>query len=81
MNTPDHPTSCGSTCIAAVVASDVREIKLAVVGDPRIGLPGLVEDMRRLKEWQRKIDLRVASISGGVTTIVLLVKFLLTTIH
>jgi len=75
------PTICGANCVASVVASDVREIKEAVVGNARIGLTGLVEDMRRIKEWQRKIDLRVASISGGVTTLVLLVKFILTTFH
>lgn len=63
------------------VASDVREIKQAVLGDQKIGLPGLVNDVRTLKQWRARVDLRVATIAGGVSAVVILAKWLLTVMY
>lgn len=54
----------------------IRDVHLAVCGDEDIGVAGLVQEMRELKEWRRKLDLRVAGISGGVSVILFLVKLI-----
>lgn len=56
------------------VGADVREIKEAVLGNEKIGLPGLVNDVRDLKCWRSQIDLRTAGIAGFTSAVVLLVK-------
>ncbi len=53
----------------------LREIHLAVCGNEKIGINGLVSDMREIKSWRRGIDLRVAKVSGLVTGLVLLGKY------
>lgn len=58
----------------------LREIHLAVCGNEKIGVTGLVSDMREIKSWRRGIDLRVAKVSGLVTSLVLLGKFIWTKI-
>lgn len=50
------------------------EVHLAVCGNKRLGVPGLVQDVRELKEWRRNLDLRTAAISGGITAVVLIAK-------
>lgn len=59
---------------------DVHEIHQAVKGDSSIGLNGLVKDNTECKRWRSSVDLRVATISGGISAAVvivtLLVKFL-----
>lgn len=57
-----------------VIADDVREIRQAVIGDSKIGLPGLVNEMKTVKRWQAQMDLRVAAISGGVAVLFTLGK-------
>lgn len=54
------------------IGNDIHEIKQAVMGDTKIGLNGLVKDMDGMKKWRASIDLRVASISGGVAVFILL---------
>ena len=58
------------------IASDVRDIKQAVLGDKAIGLNGLVDDMREMKTWRDAVTLRVALISGAVSGAVLGAKAL-----
>lgn len=57
-----------------VIADDVREIRQAVIGDSKIGLPGLVNEMKTVKRWQARMDIRVATISGGVAVAVVAIK-------
>lgn len=48
------------------MAEDIREIKQAVLGDPDIGLNGLVGDVRDLKNFRSNLMLKVAAVSGFV---------------
>jgi hypothetical protein len=48
------------------MAEDIREIKQAVLGDPDIGLNGLVGDMKEMKEFRSNLALKVAALSGFV---------------
>jgi hypothetical protein len=54
----------------------LREIHIAVCGNERLGVPGLVEDVREIKRWRRSIDLRAAKISGGICVLFFLAKIL-----
>ena len=53
------------------IASDVREIKQAVLGDKAIGLNGLVDDMREMKTWRNSITIKAALVSGAVSSVIL----------
>lgn len=53
------------------MASDIREIKQAVIGDKTIGLNGLVDDMKEMKEFRNKITIKMAVVSGIVSGAVL----------
>ena len=53
------------------IASDVREIKQAVLGDKAIGLNGLVDDMKEMKTWRNSITIKAALVSGAVSSIIL----------
>ena len=53
------------------IASDVREIKQAVLGDKAIGLNGLVDDMREMKTWRNSITMKAALVSGAVSSVIL----------
>jgi hypothetical protein len=53
------------------IASDVREIKQAVLGDKAIGLNGLVDDMREMKTWRNSITIKAALVSGAVSSAIL----------
>lgn len=59
------------------IASDVREIKQAVLGDKAIGLNGLVDDMREMKTWRNSITIKAALVSGAVSSVILGGKALL----
>lgn len=50
------------------IASDVREIKQAVLGDKAIGLNGLVDDMKEMKTWRNSITIKAAVVSGIVSS-------------
>jgi len=50
------------------IASDVREIKQAVLGDKAIGLNGLVDDMKEMKSWRNSITMKAAVVSGLVSS-------------
>ena len=50
------------------IASDVREIKQAVLGDKTIGLNGLVDDMKEMKSWRNSITIKAAVVSGVVSS-------------
>ena len=52
------------------------DIHLAVCGDKTLGVDGLVEDVRDLKKFRRTMELKTASISGGVAVFVLAAKAL-----
>lgn len=53
----------------------LRDVHLAVCGNENVGVPGLVKDVRELKEWKRRVELRVAGISGAVSLIVIAAKW------
>jgi len=53
------------------IASDVREIKQAVLGDKAIGLNGLVDDMKEMKSWRNSITIKAALVSGAVSSVIL----------
>jgi len=55
----------------------LRDIHLAVCGNPELGVDGLVTEVRELKKFRRRVELKVASISGGTALAVLLVKHLI----
>ena len=59
------------------VCRDVRDIKIAVCGDERIGIHGLVKDVEDLKAWRRRLDLRVAGIAGFISALVSILKYLM----
>jgi len=61
------------------VCRDVRDIKIAVCGDERIGIHGLVKDVDDLKEWRRRLDLRVAGIAGFISALVSILKYFMST--
>jgi hypothetical protein len=54
------------TAQCAIDRKMLSDIHLAVCGDKEIGVDGLVSDVRDLKSWRRKLDLRVAGIAGAV---------------
>ena len=56
------------------IQEDVKEIKNAVIGDEKIGLTGLVPRMAKLEKWARRLDVRIATVSGGVCVTVWLVQ-------
>jgi len=51
----------------AEMARDIREIKQAVIGDRTIGLNGLVNDMKEMKEFRQQVVLRTALVAGFVS--------------
>ena len=55
---------------------DVALIKRAVVGEEMTGHSGLVAEVRDLKNWRSKLDLRVASVTGGVMILGFVIKYL-----
>jgi len=57
---------------------DVRDIKLAVVGDRHLGVEGLVGEVKTLQKWRSKLDLRVATISGFIAAALAFIKYLFT---
>lgn len=57
--------------------NDIREIKQAVIGDPKLGLNGLVNDMSEMKSWRNSITIKVAVVSGIVSGSVVGAKTLL----
>lgn len=55
----------------------VDEVHTAVVGDERLGHPGLVRRVGRLEDWRDSLTLKIAGVSGVVTGIGLVVQWLL----
>jgi len=55
---------------------DIRDIKLAVLGNKDLGVSGLVNDVSSLKMWRLQIDGRILLISGFITGVVFLLKYL-----
>jgi len=53
------------------IASDVREIKQAVLGDKAIGLNGLVDDMKEMKSWRASVTMKAAAVSGAVSSVII----------
>lgn len=48
---------------------DVRDIKLAVIGDEKLGTSGLVSRVRRLEKKQRWFEIRLAGFLGGLVVV------------
>lgn len=59
-----------------VLTDDVHEIHQAVKGDSAIGLTGLVKDNESHKRWRSSVDLRVATISGGISASVVILTLI-----
>ena len=59
------------------MAQDIREIKQAVLGNKSIGLNGLVDDMKAMKEFRDSIAIKVALVSGFVSASIIGGKALL----
>jgi len=59
-----------------ILSGDGHEIHQAVKGDSNIGLSGLVKDNEAHKRWRSNVDLRVATISGGISATVVIVTLL-----
>jgi len=57
------------------VCGDVHAIKIALVGDERLGVPGVIAELRDLKNWRTNLDLRIATISGAIAGIAMLLKW------
>lgn len=55
--------------------SDVHAIKIALVGDDRLGVPGVISELRDLKVWRTSLDLRIATISGGIAVVAIGIKW------
>ena len=55
--------------------SDVHAIKIALVGDERLGVPGVIAELRDLKRWRTNLDLRIATISGGIAVVAFGIKW------
>ena len=60
------------------MAQDIREIKQAVLGNKSIGLNGLVDDMKAMKEFRDSIAIKVALVSGFVSATIIGGKALIT---
>jgi hypothetical protein len=56
----------------------LKDIHLAVCGNDKLGVSGLVEDVRDLKRWKSSQDIRSAGVAGIVTGVVLAVKAIFT---
>ena len=67
-STADHLRPC------ALHEKMLRDIHLAVCGNKELGVDGLVADVRELKKFRSRVELKVASISGGVAVAVLALK-------
>jgi hypothetical protein len=56
----------------------VEDIHLAVIGDQKLGVSGLVNRMGKMEKWRNMIDLRIMAISGFVAGAASIVKHFLT---
>lgn len=59
----------------------LREIHLAVCGSDRLGVPGLVNEVKRLKEFRNQVVFRSAWISGAVAALALGGKYVLSKLN
>lgn len=55
----------------------VNDIHAALVGNPEFKQAGLITKVEELERWRRNFDLRIAFMSGFVSTIVSGVGFLI----
>lgn len=56
----------------------LERIEKAIVGDPAIGLTGLVPRVGKLEHWVRRADIRIATVTGaGFGIWFLIEKFIL----
>lgn len=56
----------------------LRDVKIAVIGDQEYGQDGLVSRMKAMELWRRNLDIRIASMSGGILVAGFVVKYFLT---
>lgn len=47
----------------------VNRIETAICGDEKMKIPGLASDVAEIKEWRRKLMLRLAFVSGGFVSL------------
>lgn len=59
-----------------VNTEDTCLIKRAVIGEESTGQNGLVKDVAELKAWRSKVTIKVASISGALTVVMLIAKYI-----
>lgn len=48
---------------------DIRDIKLAVIGDEKLGTSGLVSRVRKLEKKQRWFEIRLAGFLGALAVL------------
>lgn len=53
------------------IEQSTKRTEQAVFGDEDIGLPGLVNDMREMKEFRRNLTLKAVGISAAITATVI----------
>lgn len=56
--------------------ADVDTIKRAVLGDEILEQRGLMHRVGKLERWRDSVTVRLAAFSGGVTVLVLIVRYL-----
>ena len=56
------------------IEHSVSRTERAVFGEIASGLPGLVDDVRGLKHWRDSLNIKTATIAGGVAAAILGVK-------
>ncbi len=57
---------------AEELISHVKEIKLILEGNTKLGIEGLVKTVSRHEKWIGKMDLRLAAWSGAGATLALI---------
>jgi hypothetical protein len=78
----DHEKDACLTCPNLIDRDElgrmIRETHLAVVGNPRLGVTGLVSRMEHVEEKQRKITLQAVGFGGVVAGAVVGLKGIIT---
>lgn len=60
------------------IETSVKRTEQAVFGDVGLGLPGLVNDMEKMKSWRSGLALRTAGVVGIITGSIVGTKALFT---
>lgn len=53
------------------IEQSTKRTEQAVFGDEDIGLPGLVNDMRKTKEFERNLTIKAVGVSAAITATII----------